>query len=108
MGSMTLREVCGACGVSRRAVQGYEKAGLVSPSGRNERGYLLYNEDEQERIRQIRLFQQIGFQVKEIRGLLDAPCDVRKDALKRQLGKLREEEKNIGILINKVSQMIEQ
>lgn len=107
MGRMTLREVCGTCGVSRRAVQGYEKVGLVSPSGKNARGYLLYDEGAQERIRQIRLLQQIGFQVKEIKEMLDAPCEVRTDALKRQLGKLREEETNIGILISRVSQMIE-
>ena len=31
----TLREVCDLLGVSRRAVQGYEKVGLVEPSGRN-------------------------------------------------------------------------
>ena len=30
---MTLREVCDTLAVSRRAVQGYEKAGLVSAVG---------------------------------------------------------------------------
>ena len=43
MAEMTLRELCDSLGVSRRAVQGYEKAGLVSPEGKNERGYLLYS-----------------------------------------------------------------
>ena len=44
---MTLREVCDSYGVSRRAVQGYEKAGLISASQKNERGYLLSaSEDE--------------------------------------------------------------
>ena len=38
MAEMTLRELCDSLGVSRRAVQGYEKAGLVSPEGKNERG----------------------------------------------------------------------
>ena len=41
MEDKTLHEVCEAFGVSRRAIQGYEKAGLVSASGKNERGYLL-------------------------------------------------------------------
>lgn len=35
MKEMTLREVCESANVSRRAVQGYEKAGLVSASGKN-------------------------------------------------------------------------
>lgn len=46
MAEMTLRELCDSLGVSRRAVQGYEKAGLVSPEGKNERGYLLYSEEK--------------------------------------------------------------
>lgn len=36
----TLREVCAALQISRRTIQGYEKAGLVSPSGKNKYGYL--------------------------------------------------------------------
>lgn len=62
---MTLREVCDAFEVSRRAVQGYEKEGLVSASERNERGYLLYDKTEQEKIRQIKFYQQLGFKLKE-------------------------------------------
>lgn len=33
MKDMTLREMCNALNISRRAVQGYEKAGLVSADG---------------------------------------------------------------------------
>lgn len=38
MKDMTLREVCSTIGVSRRAVQGYEKEALVSATGKNSRG----------------------------------------------------------------------
>lgn len=107
MDNMTLREVCGAFGVSRRAVQGYEKAGLLSPSGRSERGHLLYDGKAQERIRQIKLFQQIGFSLKEIGDVIDAPLAFRKEALMKQLERLREEEKSIEILIAKVHRMLE-
>lgn len=41
---MTLREICEALEVSRRAIQGYEKAGLVVATGRNKYGHLLYDE----------------------------------------------------------------
>ena len=40
---MTLHELCDAFGISRRTVQGYEKLGLVRATGRNPRGYLLYD-----------------------------------------------------------------
>ncbi|MDE7176842.1 MAG: MerR family transcriptional regulator [Lachnospiraceae bacterium] len=107
MDTMTLRQVCDTFGVSRRAIQGYEKAGLISPSGKNERGYLLYDGKSQERIQRIKLFQQIGFTLREIGDIIDAEGDVQKAALERQLGKLREKEKNIEILIREVYRLIE-
>lgn len=85
---ITLREVCEAEGVSRRAVQGYEQAGLVPPTGRNERGYLLYNESEQEKIRQIKFFQEMGFSIKEIKEISNAPKQVMKEAIERKIEKL--------------------
>ena len=70
MNVMTLREVCIKANVSRRAVQGYEKAGLVSASGKNERGHLLYDVNAQERIKKIKLYQQLGFSIKEIKDIM--------------------------------------
>ena len=81
MVEMTLREVCKILGVSRRAVQGYEKAKLVSATGRTDSGYLLYNDKARERIKQIKLFQDMGFSIKEIASIIDAPASVKKDAL---------------------------
>ena len=81
----TLSEVCSVLEVSRRAVQGYENAGLVSATGKNKYGHLLYDEDAQRRIKQIRLLQQLGFRVKEIKDIIDAPAEVAAEAIKRQI-----------------------
>ena len=81
----TLSEVCSALEVSRRAVQGYENAGLVSASGKNKYGHLLYDEEAQRRIKQIRLLQQLGFRVKEIKDIIDAPAEVVAEAIKSQI-----------------------
>ena len=81
----TLSEVCSVLEVSRRAVQGYENAGLVSATGKNKYGYLLYDEDAQRRIKQIRLLQQLGFRVKEIKDIIDAPAEVAAEAIKRKI-----------------------
>lgn len=104
---MTLHEIGDTFGVSRRAVQGYEKAGLVSASGRNERGYLLYDEVSQDRIRQIKLFQQMGFAIKEIKDIIDAPNDVLRAALEKQAEKLKKQKENTEILIGKIYELIE-
>ena len=66
MKEFTLRELCGLCGVSRRAVQGYEKLGLVCPCGKTDRGYLLYDEQACDRVRYVKSLQNYGFSVREI------------------------------------------
>ena len=104
---MTLREICAAANVSRRAVQGYEKAGLVKPSGKTKRGYLIYDEKTQERIRKIKLYQELGFKRKEIKEIIDAPKEIVKEALEVQVKKLKEREKHIEVLIEKAYEMIE-
>lgn len=70
---MTLREICETLGVSRRALQGYEKAGLVTATGRNKYGHLLYDNAAETRIAQIKFYQQLGFSIKEITVIIDAP-----------------------------------
>lgn len=106
MGELTLREVCIVVNVSRRAVQGYEKAGLVSATSRNERGYLLYDENARARIQKIKLFQDIGFSVREITTIIDEPDDVLKVALEKQLVTLKAKQRHVEDMIAIVQDMI--
>ena len=104
---ITLREVCKTTGVSRRAVQGYEQAGLVTPTGRNERGYLLYNKSEQEKIRQIKFFQEMGFSIREIKELSEAPKQVVKNAIERKIDMLWQEIDRKEKIIQLAQEMLE-
>ena len=106
---LTLREMCELIGVSRRAIQGYEKAGLVSAAGRNERGHLLYDRNSQERIQLIKLFQQLGFTIKEIQKIIDSPKDkdMQKAAIEEHVDKLNEKKVEIDVLIEKAYRLIE-
>lgn len=106
MENKTLHEVCESFGVTRRAVQGYEKAGLVAASGKNDRGHLLYNIQSQERIRKIKLYQQLGFKIKEIQEIIDAPGEVLKEVLEKQVIKLKKEKTQIEGLIEKAYELI--
>lgn len=107
MKARTLREVCETIGVSRRAVQGYEKAGLVVPTGKTSRGYLLYDEAAQERIREIKRYQMLGFRVKEIGELIDAPEEVIIASLIERLEALETERRRIEEAIETVRRMME-
>lgn len=106
MSEMTLRQVCDATAVSRRAIQGYEKAELVSASSRNKRGYLLYDDNSQERIRQIKLFQELGFSVREIKEVIDAPKEVLRAQLELKIDVLKEKGEHIEVLIGKANELI--
>lgn len=108
MEEKTLREVCEMLGVSRRAIQGYEKAGLLVASGKNERGYLLYDKNCQERIQQILLYRKMGFRVKEIKKLFEASEVELKKMLEKQVVKIEEEQQEMDMLIKKVCELINQ
>ncbi len=88
---ITLREVCENVGVSRRAIQGYEQAGLITPTSRNERGYLLYSQEKQEKIRQIKFFQEMGFSIREIKEISNAPKQVIRSAMEQKIEALWKE-----------------
>ena len=103
---MKLREICETLDISRRALQGYEKAGLVSATGRNKYGHLLYDETAKLRIEKIKFYQQLGFSLKEISSLIDAPNIVVKEALEKQVEKLKNERTEKDKLIEKANQMI--
>ena len=81
----TLSEVCSVLEVSRRAVQGYENAGLVKATERNKYGHLLYDEEAQRRIKKIRLLQHLGSKIKEIQEIMDAPDEVVTEAIRTQI-----------------------
>ena len=102
----TLRQICAELNVSRRAVQGYEKYGLVTPAGKNKYGHLLYGESERERIRLVRFYQQLGFPLKEIKALLDADASVKKAAVQAKVAKLEADNKHLRDLIRQAKEYI--
>ena len=107
MEQISLRTMYEALGISRRVIQGYEQAGLLKPTGRNKYGHLLYDEVAFVRVKEIRFLQLLGFQLKEIKELIDAPREVKKEALKRQIGNLESKKEELGQLIQEAYGYIE-
>lgn len=102
----TLKEVCEELNVSRRAVQGYEDAGLVKATRTNKYGHLLYNRRAQERIERIKFYQDMGFTIKEISLLIDAPNEVLKPALEEQVKTLMDKVDKDKRTIRRANEMI--
>ncbi len=85
MEQLTLNQIIDITGVSRRTIQRYEKFGLVSHSNKNKYGHLLYDNSAVERINSINFYHKIGFSVKEIVSIIDAPSEVKKSVLKPKI-----------------------
>lgn len=107
MTKMTLRQVCEETGISRRAIQGYEKAGLICPDGRTERGYLLYSQRTIEKMILIKLLQNLGFTVKEIRGLIEGPKPMMRIAVEKAIINLKKKKEDIDDLIKEGTSLID-
>lgn len=103
----TLQEIHNMFGVTRRAIQGYEEIGLVKSVDKNKYGYLLYGEKEIKRIQQIKMFQDFGFKLREIKELIDAPSYIVKVAMEKRIIELKEEQKKLNALIMQVEALIE-
>lgn len=101
---MTLKEVCKNLGVTRRAVQGYEKAGLVSSVGKNKYGYLLYDEAAIAKIRSIKMYQDFGFTINDIKVLMTVSDELYVRMMKERIIAMKIElpmlERNIQIAEN--------
>lgn len=102
----TLREVCDCLGISRRVIQGYESHGLVSSCAKNKYGYLLYDEETIQTIRQIRLYQQLGFTLNEIEIFQTASSSCQKATLEEKMSILEIKRNELSRLIELVGEMI--
>lgn len=101
-------EVAKAVGVSIRTMHHYDRIGLLSPSGRSESGYRLYNENDLLRLQHILTLRYLGFPLRQIRKLLQpsdldltAALDVQRIALRRRLEELAEIERAVSDLLEK-------
>ncbi|EID54069.1 MerR family transcriptional regulator [Saccharomonospora xinjiangensis] len=68
---MRIGEVSARTGLSLRTIRYYEEVGLVAPSARSQGGFRLYTEPDVARLQLVRRMKPLGFQLDEMRELLD-------------------------------------
>ena len=59
------------CGVSTDTLRFYEKNALISPAGRSDSGYRLYDEENQKQVSFILKAKELGLSLEEIKELLE-------------------------------------
>jgi len=106
-GYRILREVCNMLKLSRRAIQGYEKIGLIKPTAKNKYGHLLYDEQTVNQIAGIQYCQKLGLGLKEILALTKGKQQDVCEKLEDHLVNLEIKKDELDYLINKTDEIIE-
>lgn len=97
---ITVNEVSKLTGVSIRALHHYDTIGLLKPTAMTESGYRLYDDTALERLRDILLFRELQFPLKEIKKILDSPNFDRGRALDQQITLLELKREHLENLIH--------
>ncbi|MCP5455820.1 MAG: MerR family transcriptional regulator [Thermotogae bacterium] len=80
-----INELAEISGVTVRTLHHYDSIGLLSPKRNNNNKYREYGTDEVDKLQQILLYKELGFQLQQIKDILNSNSFVRENALKDQL-----------------------
>lgn len=97
MKELTIGKLARAAGVGVETVRFYERRGLIKRPTVKE-GFRKYSEEDAKRIRFIKRAQDLGFTLKEIKGLLELNSNPRStclDVRKQTDAKIKEVEEKI-------------
>jgi len=92
--------------ISRRIIEGYEKQGLIKPTGHDKYLNNLYDLNTINRIGYIRLYQLMGFKLKEIKEFIDKPINDNKKLLNSQVINLKSDVRRSKALIEVINELI--
>ena len=106
MKTLSLKQLCEECGVSRRAVQGYEKHGLVAAYSRNVYGHLLYSPETVQKVKHIKRMQSFGFTVKEIAAFPGLPKSHQTQLLLQKRADLMNKKDEINRAISEIDGLL--
>lgn len=111
MKQLTRGELARSSGVGIEAIRFYEQKGLISKPQRTESGYRQYKEDDAKQIRFIKRAQELGFTLREIKGLLELQAnsksmcaDVRKRA-DLKIAEIEEKVKDLKKMLRSLSEI---
>ena len=101
----TVKQIRSLTGVSVRTLHHYDSIGLLKPTTVTEAGYRLYDDAALHRLQQILLLRELGFPLKDIPAILDAPEDISRQALEHQIRQLEAKRQRLQDKISMASVM---
>ncbi len=71
--AFTVKQVAAMSGVSVRTLHFYDETGLLKPAYYGANGYRFYEEPQLFALQQILFYRELGFELKQIKGILGRP-----------------------------------
>jgi DNA-binding transcriptional MerR regulator len=100
-----IRQLASKYNLTRTSLLHYDAIGLLCPSARTEAGYRLYSAEDEKKLGSILLFRSMGIPLENIKHLLGTDKSrlanallLRLDELNREIGALKQKQKNIVTL----------
>jgi MerR family transcriptional regulator, thiopeptide resistance regulator len=100
-------KVAALSGVTIRTLHHYDEIGLLSPGGRSDAGYRVYEEADLERLQRILFYKELGFTLKEISTIIEDPNTDAMGHLRRQRGLLVERIERLGAMVDAIDYEME-
>ncbi|MBR2645457.1 MAG: MerR family transcriptional regulator [Clostridia bacterium] len=101
---MTVHEVSRLSSVTIRALQYYDRIGLLHPTAVTEAGYRLYDDAALLTLQQILLFRELEFPLGDIKRILNNPNFDRTKALEQQIQLLKLKRERLDRIIDLAQQ----
>ncbi len=100
---MTIKEVCQASGLTKKAVSHYEKRGLLQPAVEGN-GYRSYSEEDLERLKEISVLRGLNLSVADI-GLVLCNPEKRPAVLQSIIGRLEAQQEQRRLALAQLKEL---
>ena len=93
---MTVSQLSKRSGIAPHVVRYYSRIGLLTPARHPDNGYQLFTRDDTARLRFVRLAQNLGYTLEEIRHILglseagESPCHEVREILRQRVEENRQ------------------
>ncbi len=105
--ALTIKKVAELSGVSVRTLHFYDEMGVLKPAYHGANGYRYYEEAQLLALQQILFYRELGFELKQIRWILEANDFDRVAALQSHRVHLRKSASRIRKLIRTIDATID-
>ena len=101
-----IKEVIELSGLSRRTLQYYDDTGLMD-NRRTAENYRLYGDEDMQRLWEIILYKEMGFQLDEIRKLLNSEERDINGLLKSKVASIEQEISDLQRILDFIEKVID-